>query len=433
MLRTSTIQADDERKPFIAAKEQTQTAGHRLQPLDTLRGVIIIVMALDHIADLSGSTVDGEYWFNRTLQLQGTDFISVLQFLTRFITHMCAIGFFFLMGLGMVYLYESRTKAGWTKLQILRHFMIRGIVLIILQFVCEDPVWCLSQYTNNTPHKIFFVVFGILQALGLSMILSSWFLVLDRIFTKSWQIKNHTLKLGTIIMCVACFVCFFSTELIVHYAEPTQNYNPLLRLLWIAGPYHQVYLADCTIPWLGLTLFGNLYGKLFVHLGDENNERRYRIMFFNGLFFLGVFAFLRVLGVSGVFWFGDLRLPPHHTAQQFAVAMFSLSKYPPSLVFVCLFVGWDMILAFFIHKIQFYRYDIASAANAFGKSSLFFYCVHLWLYLFLGFLFNRARYQLPIYYTYPTWSLGLLILYPLCLRFGSFKARQRYDSIWKLF
>lgn len=65
-------------------------------------------MALDHSNGLSGAEKDGELWSNDTIQLTGTDFISVLSFITRYITHMAAIGFFFLMGIGMHFLYQTR-------------------------------------------------------------------------------------------------------------------------------------------------------------------------------------------------------------------------------------------------------------------------------------------------------------------------------------
>lgn len=97
-------------------------------------------------------------------------------FLTRYITHLCAIGFFFLMGMGMTFFANSRINSGWTpglhsrkfllpvKGKLFRFFLVRGIVLFILQFVMEDVVWNLSQFVPKEPSpKILFVFFGILQ------------------------------------------------------------------------------------------------------------------------------------------------------------------------------------------------------------------------------------------------------------------------------
>jgi uncharacterized membrane protein len=115
----------------------TKVTGKRLLPLDALRGLIIIFMALDHanyfIAQQHSS---GEHWGGPFPAYE-----SALSFLTRLVTHFSAPGFFFLMGVGMLLLAESRRKKGWNEWQITGHFWIRGFVLIMLQILIINPIW----------------------------------------------------------------------------------------------------------------------------------------------------------------------------------------------------------------------------------------------------------------------------------------------------
>ena len=87
--------------------------------------LMIVLMALDHanyMVALRHSS--GEYWGGYFL------YDDPLAFINRFVTHLCAPGFFFLMGAGMLLFAESRREKGWSRWQILRHFWIRGAVLI---------------------------------------------------------------------------------------------------------------------------------------------------------------------------------------------------------------------------------------------------------------------------------------------------------------
>ncbi|MCJ7716030.1 MAG: heparan-alpha-glucosaminide N-acetyltransferase domain-containing protein, partial [Anaerolineales bacterium] len=136
--------------------------GSRTIPLDLLRGLLIVLMALDHANFLVAQQhTTGEYWGGPV-----PVYISPLHFLTRFVTHLSAPGFFFLLGLGMVLFVDSRRKKGWTEIEIKVHFLLRGLVLILFQFVINlSQVWSLG----NSPPPFWYV--GVLCALGAGMIL----------------------------------------------------------------------------------------------------------------------------------------------------------------------------------------------------------------------------------------------------------------------
>ena len=142
----------------------------RLFSIDALRGVIILFMALDHANYfIAQKHSPGEYW--------GGPFPSynaALPFLTRFITHFCAPGFFLLMGMGMYLFSQSRLKKGWSKKKVRRYFLVRGLVLIALQLLVINRAWELSP-----GGWIVDIYIGVLFALGGTMIIASLFLWLD--------------------------------------------------------------------------------------------------------------------------------------------------------------------------------------------------------------------------------------------------------------
>ncbi|MGD8864584.1 MAG: heparan-alpha-glucosaminide N-acetyltransferase domain-containing protein, partial [Anaerolineales bacterium] len=128
----------------------------RIEPIDAFRGLIIILMALDHanyfIAQRHPS---GEHW--------GGPFPSYddpIAFLTRFVTHLSAPGFFFLMGMGMMLFAERRAGRGWPRQKIRRHLALRGLILIVLQFVIVNPIWKISPIPFPDWYQ------GVLVALG---------------------------------------------------------------------------------------------------------------------------------------------------------------------------------------------------------------------------------------------------------------------------
>ena len=88
--------------------EKQNDVSTRLFAVDALRGLIIILMALDHAnMFVAHKHSPGEYW--------GSGFpiyYDSLSFMTRFVTHLAAPGFFFLMGIGMLLFAEAQQKRG---------------------------------------------------------------------------------------------------------------------------------------------------------------------------------------------------------------------------------------------------------------------------------------------------------------------------------
>jgi uncharacterized membrane protein len=135
----------------------------------------MVLMAIDHASFFIARVHASESWAR-----QG-EYASLTAFLTRWVTHLCAPGFFMLMGAGMVWLAQTRARDGWTPARIRRFFITRGVILMLIQQVIENPAWLLGFISmapgaGAGPPEIggstdgVFVVLLVVSALGFSMI-----------------------------------------------------------------------------------------------------------------------------------------------------------------------------------------------------------------------------------------------------------------------
>jgi len=365
----------------------------RVQALDRLRGLIVVLMALDHanyyVAQAHSS---GEYW-GGTLPVYPT----VWTFLSRLVTHLAAPGFFFLMGVGMVLFAQKRSKEGWHKAEIRRHFLLRGALLILLQILVVNRAWELASSGWDLSLYI-----GVLTALGGAMIVAAWLV----------DIRPSILLLLAAIPIIATEVLTPSP------ARWGYTYHPLLRLLLIPGGTQAFWVNYPLLPWLGVTLFGLAFGQWLIRAGETALRRALWI----GLGALLLFVLLR-LGNG----FGNIRA---RTAGG-GTAFLNLVKYPPSLTFLLLTMGVDLILLRLFYLIEEGSKGSWDPLLVFGRTPLFFYTTHLFLYAGIGRLLTPRGTSLSIMVFY--WILGLALLYPACLGFGLWKRRRSSRSLVRLF
>ncbi|MGD2077121.1 MAG: heparan-alpha-glucosaminide N-acetyltransferase domain-containing protein, partial [Chloroflexota bacterium] len=151
----------------MAGRSHSVTGSSRLLAVDALRGFIIVLMALDHANYfIAQKHSPGEYWGGSF-----PTYSEALPFLTRFVTHLAAPGFFFLMGAGMALFKAKQTRKSRSRPQIVAHFWIRGGLLIAVQFLIVNQVWRMSPGGWGPS-----IYIGVLFALGGAMIICSLFL-----------------------------------------------------------------------------------------------------------------------------------------------------------------------------------------------------------------------------------------------------------------
>ena len=361
----------------------------RFFAVDALRGLIIALMAVDHASHfVAQHHSSGEYWggpFPR--------YSDALTYLTRLATHLSAPGFFFLMGVGMALFAISRQERGWSKWTIVGHFLIRGALLIGLQLLVVNRAWELSPGGWALETYI-----GVLFALGGTMILGSLLL---------W-LKPAILLPLTLILVVGAELLTPAPDLW------REAFHPITRLLLVPGGDLELWVNYPILPWLELVAFGIFFGQWLT----SARQKAFKWALGLGAGFILVFLVLRYFD-----GFGNIRPRGGNSWIHFL----NVVKYPPSITFSLLTMGVNLaIMGLFGlvgEKLQRYFQPLV----VFGRSPLFFYLAHLFLYAGLGHWLTPHGTSIPKMYLF--WLLGLLILYPLCRWYGQLKQRQPANSI----
>jgi len=188
----------------------------RNKTIDAFRGLIMILMALDHAS----------YFLIDTHFYEGYDFITsypnTLAFITRWVTHLCAPGFFFAMGYGAVHSYNKN-----------KHRLLRRIILLlILQFTLINFAW------NND-----FIYVGVITSLALSLLL---------VYAWMPYVKKYGLFIGLILI-------LFSH--VIMHTSVVSSENIIVRLLFVPGSIGNFYVLYTLIPLAGLACIGGFFAE----------------------------------------------------------------------------------------------------------------------------------------------------------------------------
>jgi uncharacterized membrane protein len=353
----------------------------RLYPLDALRGLIIVLMALDHASYfIAQKHSPGEYWGGPF-----PTYDSALPFLTRLVTHLCAPGFFFLMGVGMLLFADARWRQGWSMWKIRGHFWIRGTLLILLQLFLVNPIW------KAGPGFFPDLYIGVLIALGGTMILGSFFV-----------------GMNPIVLLLLTLGLLLGTEWMHPGPELWYGFDfaKWKLVLTVSGGSAAFWSNFPILPWLELVVFGILFGRWL--LADE--KRTYQTGLWIGIALLVLFVVLRA--ADG---FGNIRPREGNTWIDFL----NVVKYPPSLTYTFLTMGVNLIILWGFSKAGHGFQTASRPLVAFGSAPLFVYALHLFLYMLMGRLVAPYGSSLPA--MYPYWLLGLALLYLPALWYGRFR------------
>ena len=377
----------------------------RLPALDIVRGLIMAVMALDHAGAFIAHRHSSEFWGGEITRYEGA-----LPFLTRFVTHFCAPGFFFLMGCGMALFADSRRSLGWGHGRIAGFFVRRGLLLVLLNQLVENPAWLLGlvfQVAGGTPQPMApggggspWILTGVLTGLGLSLALGGTLL---RLGTGAW--------LGLAALGLA-----ITNTLTPGPDRAAVLFNPLLRVLLIPGQTGFLLVLYPLVPWFAIAALGVAFGRWL----GRDPRAAYRVAPW-----IGVASLLLALGLRAAGGFGNLR-PPRDTSW---IEFLNFVKYPPALVFTAFTLGGNLMLLGLLARVR-------SAAGAldglavFGRTPLFFYFAHLYLYALVGALFFRRPVSLE--WMYGVWLAGLIPLWFMCRRYRTFKESRPAESVWRM-
>lgn len=368
--------------------QESKTA--RLFTLDALRGLIMVFMALDHANHFVAHRHSAaEIWDGVFPVYQ-----NVLPFVTRWVTHLAAPGFFLLMGAGMTLFARTRQERCWSRRSVIRHFLIRGMALMALQLLVVNRAWELSPGGWGVSAYI-----GVLFALGGTMLLGSLLL---------WLRPAHLAAFS-----LALFVG-------VEVTHPglgmwgTVSHAPLSVIFLHPGGTGAVWAYYSILPWLELVTFGVLIGQWLSRDPRHAFNRAWKL----GLVFLSAFVVIRFLD-----GFGNIRPRMSDSWIDFLNPV----KYPPSMAFTLMTTGVNLILLWGFSRAGEFMQRILRPLTVFGRTPLFFYLLHLFLYAGIGYVLAPAGTSIGM--LYPFWLFGLLILFPLCLAYGRWKGWQPANSL----
>lgn len=398
----------------------------RVDSIDLLRGIVMVVMMLDHTRD---------FVHNAAFAFDPVDptRTNVVLFFTRWITHFCAPTFVFLAG-ASVYLQLLRGK---TKSELSKLLITRGLWLVFL----ELTVVRLSSFFNADLR--FLAFFQVIWVIGVSMIVLAGLIRLPLSAIAAFglgMIFLHNLLDGIPALQVQGFrgpgtSVPLTAKLIILFHRP--------GLVPIGGPNTPIILVLYPlIPWIGVMAAGYVFGSIY----RFNADRRRRMLFAIGLTAIALFIVIRAINI-----YGDPQ--PWSTQKSFVYTVLSFlntQKYPPSLLYLLMTLGPSIVFLGLFDSVNFTTASegvlgkLRRALITFGRVPLFFYVLQ-WLTahgiaVLLHLAFGKPvkwLFQTPLDWApdprigfnlavvYLAWITGVLLLYPLCKWFASVKKRRR--------
>ncbi len=378
----------------------------RLESVDILRGLLMLLMAIDHTRD----------YFSSISHVDPTDPLHSWPalYLTRWMTHLCAPGFIALAGTS-AYLQRQRGKSSG---QLAWLLLTRGLWLALLEMTVISFGWSFT----------FGPALQVIWAVGISMVFLSALIWLP------------TAAIGSIGAVIVLLHNLFDA---VHPARFTPAAF-FWTLLHAPGPLflHHQFIGVAPyplIPWIGVICLGYAFGPV----AASDRARRRSIAVTLGLGFLTVFAALRLLH-----GYGDHdRFAYLATPGETVMSFFQVEKYPPSLHYLLATLGVLLLLyaAFDLAVTRDWLPRLRRIIEVYGRVPFFYYVLHIYLLhlaaliltasvhlnwrfwltpgaVFIGHLAGWG-FGLPV--VYLVWFLLVVILYYPCLWFSRIKARRR--------
>ncbi|WP_298497207.1 heparan-alpha-glucosaminide N-acetyltransferase domain-containing protein [uncultured Algibacter sp.] len=382
----------------------------RIESIDILRGLVMVIMTLDHVRDYFHY---GSFFSDPTNLETTTPFL----FFTRFITHFCAPVFIFLAGTS-AFLYGSKK----TKSDLFKFLLTRGIWLVLLAIIVNNFLWKFDVTYS-------FIIFQVIWAIGLCMVLLSFAIFLPvraLLIIGLILITGHNLLDGIILQGS-------SFKSIVWYILHQQQFiNIGDRFFAFAYPI---------IPWFGLITLGYCLGTLYKK--DYNPKLRKKYLLSIGFTSIALFFIIRGINIYG-------NLEPwtiQDTATKTILSFFSVTKYPPSLIYILITMGPSLL---FLYAVENIKNKVTDFLLVFGRVPLFYYFIHILLIhglAIIGMLifggnwehmiltkdvFSNQKlinYGYSLFVVYMVWIAVIALLYYPSKKYMIYKANNK-DKWW---
>ena len=391
----------------------TSVKSTRIQSIDILRGLVMIIMALDHVRDYTHVG----YAASDPTNLDTT---TPALFFTRWITHFCAPVFVFLAGTS-AFLYGAKKES---KKDLSKFLFTRGLWLVFIELTVVNFAWTFDI-------NLSFHIFQVIWAIGICMMLLAALIYIP---------KRILLGLGLLIL--------LGHNLLDGI---TRSGNDPLSILWYF--IHQkgfaifnngesaMFMPYPIIPWLGIMILGYCFGHFYQKGFDASLRKKWLLRLGTGAII--VFFVLRYINAYG-------NLTPWSEQESFTytiLSFFNTTKYPPSLLYTLMTIGPALL---FLNAIESIQNKFTNILLVIGRVPFFYYIIHLYVIHIIGLIglailgfdwreliYTPSRFLSPyladkgfdLWVTYAVWLLVIVILYPFCKMFMTYKANNK-DKWW---
>ncbi|TSD62286.1 DUF1624 domain-containing protein [Inquilinus sp. KBS0705] len=371
----------------------------RIQSIDMVRGLIMIVMTLDHTRDflhLAGPP---------PLDVQRT---TVILFFTRWITHFCAPTFVFLSGVSACLAAQRRTPG-----QMTAFLLTRGAWLILSDLLIISLIFSFDVQYH-------FPVLEVLWATGFGMIVLALFIRLPKSF-----------------IAVIAILIIAGHNLLDNANLPKDGIAGNLATILLngvgalipVGTNRFIFAIYAAIPWTGALLLGYVFGGLYT-TGYDAQKRR-KVLRLTGCAFISLFIILRLIN-----HYGD---PSHWAVQRNAahtlLSFINASKQTPSLLFMLMTLGPILLLLSYTEGIS---NRVTRFCVVYGNVPYFYFISHLALLrvinvtgvVLAGIPLNFKEsspvwaapgFGIPLWAVYLSWMGVIALMYLPCRWYGRYK------------
>jgi len=383
-------------------------AKNRIESIDLLKGLVMVIMALDHTRDYIHFSV---HYFDPIDPAKSTWAI----YLTRLITDYCAPAFSFLAGLSAFFVGRRKSIG-----ELSGFLFKRGLWLVFIELTIVDFGWYFNIHFQN-------IDVAVIWTLGISMIVLAALVHLPKKFILGF-----------------CLILIFGHNLLdnLHYTN-----NILWALIHEPHSFHLspgfIFTVDYpVVPWIGVMALGYCFGPLYG--GSYHAVKRRRFLNIAGISTIVLFIIIRWINVYGdpVSW------KHYETLSKTLMSFLNVNKYPPSLSYVLMTLGPALL---FLANSEKLKGGIVNFFSVFGRVPFFYYILHLYLIHIIAMIFAQLTgfgwrtmilhhwiaeepkligYGASLWVAYLVWIGVILALYPLCKKFDTYK--QNHKEKWWL-
>jgi uncharacterized membrane protein len=362
----------------------------RIQSLDILRGLIMVLMAIDHVRVYSGLPAGGP---------------EAGIFFTRWITHFCAPGFAFFAGTS-AFLYGIKLQYPQ---RLATYLLTRGLLLVVLEVTVIRFLWSFHLGTD-------FILAGVIWMLGWCMIVLAL------------VVRLNPLAIGLAGLVIIVFQSFFS---LVPGLVEVSWFSKVWEFVYPSGndTFEGVSVLYSIMPWAGVMMAG--YGFGMILLRDQKKRKMFCLTV--GLGSIAVFIALGILQVS--------RAEDADNTMPFVMRLLSQQKYPASLLFLLMTLGPMIAVVPFLEKAGGW---FSRVMTTFGQVPFFYYLMHILVihltalavfqiqtgsthpewFAYAPYVYFDPMYHWSLMQLYAVFLLDVVILYFICRWYRDYKLRH---------